>query len=54
MPPVTKIAPRVYTYKCQCGREVEFHTDASEPDQRPERVSKCWKCLNKLMPGELK
>lgn len=54
MPPVTKIRPHVYTYKCRCGREVIFETDHSEPDTRPGRVSMCWECLHKLNPGDLK
>lgn len=42
MPKVKLLKPGVWKYKCECGCDIEFHSDV-----KPKRVSKCWECLEK-------
>ncbi len=45
MPKLTPLGPNHWAYKCECGKDMEIFTDASEPEIK--RVSKCWECLER-------
>ena len=41
MPKVEKIGANTYRYQCVCGCMITLETD-----RKPERLTKCWECLN--------
>jgi len=47
VPKVNKIADNLYQYKCRCGRLVTLETDI-----KPDRLSLCWECLEKIDGNE--
>ncbi len=53
MPKITQLGPNHYSYKCECGKDIELFTDAEESEIK--RVTKCWSCLahDGFMPPDM-